>query len=129
MQNAVVATPQSTIEALLIWPTDASLLRLQAGWQEQQVHVWGSKEQGTAVSLIHSVLLRANRDELRPNLKTHAVPSLHVEWTPVMEIESNRRALDPEVHPVLQAALHTLRSQVQRNPHIVLQYLADTGIY
>src|SRR5438876_12101916 len=59
--ESVTDAVDRTIEALLIWPTDASLLRLQAGWQEQQVHVWGSKEQGTAVSLIHSVLLRANR--------------------------------------------------------------------
>src|SRR5438128_7196529 len=50
-----------TIEALLMWPTKSALLQLKAGWQEQQVYVWGSTEQGAAVSLIHSVLLRANR--------------------------------------------------------------------
>src|SRR5438094_3427889 len=102
---------ERTIEALLMWPTKSALLQLKAGWQEQQVYVWGSTEQGAAVSLIHSVLLRANRDELRPNLQNHSVPSLRVGWTPVMEIESGQRALDPEVRPVLQTALHTLRSQ------------------
>src|SRR5205823_2256776 len=86
-----------------------------------------STEQGSAVSLIHSVLLRANRDELRPNLRAHSVPSLRVGWTPVSEIESNQRALDAEVRPVLRTALHTLRSQVQRDPEIVLRYLADMG--
>ena len=30
--------------------------------------------------------------------------------------------------PVLRTALHTLRSQVQRDPEIVLRYLADMGI-
>src|SRR5438067_10336527 len=38
--ESVTEAVDRTIEALLIWPTDASLLRLQAGWQEQQVHVW-----------------------------------------------------------------------------------------
>ncbi len=55
------------------------------------------------------------------------VPSLRVGWTPVMAIESGQRTLDSDVHPGLQAALHTLRSQVQRDPEIVLQYLADMG--
>src|SRR2546426_8727001 len=105
-----------TLEAVLVWPGDAILFQLKAGWQEQQVYVWGSAEQGAAVSLIHSVLLRANRDELRPNLQHHPVPSLRVDWTPITEIESNQRELDPEVRPVLMTALHTLRSQVQRNP-------------
>ena len=118
-----------TMEALLMWPARAPLLQLKAGWQEQQVYVWGSSERGAAVSLIHSLLLRANHDELRPNLQTHPVPSLRVEWTPVQEIESNQRALDPEVRPVLEIALHTLRSQVQRDPEIVLRYLADMGVY
>src|SRR5256886_14035865 len=121
--ESVTEAVDRTIEALLMWPVNAPLIQMKAGWQEQQVYVWGSTEQGSAVSLIHSVLLRANRDELRPNLHAHAVPSLRVGWTPVMEIESNQRPLDPEVWPVLQAALHTLRSQVQRNPEMVLQYL------
>ncbi len=94
-----------------------------------QVYVWGSTEQGAAVSLIHSVLLRAHHDELRPNLQSHSVPSLRVGWTAVMEIESGQRTLDPEVRPVLQTALHTLRSQVQRDPEIVLRYLAGMGVY
>ena len=127
--ESVADAVDRTIDALLMWPDHAPLIQLKAGWQEQQVYVWGSTEQGAAVSLIHTVLLRANRDELRPNLKTSAVPSLHVGWMPVMEIESNQRTLDPEVCPVIQAALHTLRSQVQRNPEIVLEYLADMGIY
>ena len=114
-----------TIETLLVWPTDACLIQLKAGWQEQQVHVWNSAEQGAAVSLIHSVLLRANRDELRPNLHRNPVPSLRVRWVAISEIEAGRYALDAEVDPILQLALHTLRAQLQRDPEIVLRYLAD----
>lgn len=116
-----------TIDALLLWPTTAPFLQLKAGWEEQQVCVWGSMEQGTAVSLIHSVLLRANCDELRPNLHSHPIPSLRVGWTSVLSIESGQHELDPEVRPVLQIALHTLRSYIQRDPEIVLRYLADIG--
>jgi hypothetical protein len=123
--ESVTDAVDRTTEVLLMWPAQASLIQLKAGWLEQQVHVWGSTEQGAAVSLIHSILLRANRDELRPNLHTQPVPSLQVGWTPVMEIESGQRSLDPEVRPVLEMALHTLRSQVQRDPEIVLRYLAD----
>jgi hypothetical protein len=125
--ESVTEAVDRTIEALLMRPVNAPLIQMKAGWQEQQVYVWGSTEQGSAVSLIHSVLLRANRDELRPNLHAHAVPSLRVGWTPVSEIESNQRVLDAEVRPVLRSALHTLRSQVQRDPEIVLRYLADMG--
>ncbi len=113
------------IETLLVWHESAPLIQLQAGWQEQQVYVWNSTEQGAAVSLIHSVLLRANRDELRPNLHRQPVPSLRVRWVDVAEIEAGRYALDPEVAPTLQTALHTMRSQIQRDPEIVLRYLAD----
>ena len=123
--ESVADAVDRTIEALLMWPVGASLFQLKAGWQEQQVYVWGSKEEGAAVSLIHSVLLRANRDELRPNLHTQPIPSLRVNWVSVAKIEAGQHALDPEVGPVLQAALHTLRSQVQRDPEIVLRYLAD----
>src|SRR2546426_4871184 len=126
--ESVTDAVDRTTDVLLMWPTQASLIQLKAGWLEQQVYVWGSTEQGSAVSLIHSVLLRANRDELRPNLHAHAVPSLRVGWTSVSEIESNQRVLDAEVRPVLRSALHTLRSQVQRDPEIVLRYLADMGI-
>ncbi|HLJ36571.1 MAG TPA: hypothetical protein VKU38_23140 [Ktedonobacteraceae bacterium] len=118
---------ERTIDALLLWPVNAPLLMLKAGWQEQQVYVWGSTEQGSAVSLIHSVLLRANRDELRPNLSSHAVPSLRVNWTSVRDIESGQRPLDADVGPALQTALHTLRAQIQRDPEIVLRHLADMG--
>src|SRR5579864_8653322 len=76
--ESVTDAVERTIEALLMWPANAPLIQMKAGWQEQQVYVWGSTEQGSAVTLIHSVLLRANRDELRPNLQTHAVPSLRV---------------------------------------------------
>ena len=127
--ESVTDAVDRTMEALLMWPAKAPMIQLKAGWQEQQVYVWGSTEQGAAVSLIHSVLLRAHHDELRPNLQSHSVPSLHVGWTAVMEIESGQRALDPEVRPVLQAALHTLRSQLQRDPEVVLHYLADMGVY
>lgn len=123
--EAVTEAVARTIESLLVWYDGAPLIQLKAGWQEQQVYVWNSTEQGAAISLIHSVLLRANRDELRPNLQRQPVPSLRVRWVAVSEIEVGRYALDPEVAPVLQAALHTLRSQIQRDPEVVLHYLAD----
>ena len=125
--ESVADAVDRTTEALLMWPAKAALMQLKAGWQEQQVYVWGSTEQGTAVSLIHSVLLRANRDELRPNLHTQPIPSLRVNWASIAKIEAGQHALDPEVRPVLQSALHTIRSQVQRDPEIVLRYLADMG--
>lgn len=123
--EAVTEAVARTIETVLVWHDGAPLIQLKAGWQEQQVYVWNSTEQGAAVSLIHSVLLRANRDELRPNLQRQPVPSLRVRWVAVSEIEAGRYKLDPEVVPVLQAALHTLRSQVQRDPEVVLRYLSD----
>lgn len=125
--EAVTDAVERTLDALLMWPSQATLLQLKAGWQEQQVYVWGSNEQGAAVSLIHSILLRANRDELRPHLHKQPVPSLHVQWASLADIEAGRRALDADVWPGLQTALHTLRSQVQRDPEIVLRYLADMG--
>lgn len=114
-------------QILLLWPRSAPFLELKAGWEEQQVKVWGTTEQGTGVTLIHSMLLRANHDELCPNLDQHAVPSLRVRWTSVMAIESGQQELDPEVRPVVETALHTLRSYIQRDPEIVLRYLADIG--
>src|SRR5205814_5093204 len=108
--ESVTDAVDRTLEAVLTWPTSATLLELKAGWQEQQVYVWGSAEQGAAVSLIHSVLLRANRDELRPNLHRQSVPSLRVSWKSVMKIASGQHVLDSEVHPVLETALNTLRS-------------------
>ena len=123
--ESVTDAVDRTLEAVLIWPSEATLLQLKAGWQEQQVYVWGSAEQGAAVSLIHSMLLRANCDELRPNLYRQPVPSLHVDWRSVSKIETGQHVLDAEVRPVLETALNTLRSQVQRDPEIVLRYLAD----
>jgi hypothetical protein len=123
--ESVTDAVDRTLEAVLVWPAGATLLELKAGWQEQQVYVWGSAEQGAAVSLIHSVLLRANRDELRPNLYRQPVPSLRVGWRSVMKIETGQHVLDPEVRPVLDSALNTLRAHVQRDPEIVLRYLAD----
>jgi hypothetical protein len=123
--ESVTDAVDRTVEAVLMWPAEATLLELKAGWEEQQVYVWGSSEQGAAVSLIHSVLLRANRDELRPNLYRQPVPSLRVGWRSVMNIETGQHVLDPEVRPVLDSALNTLRSHVQRYPEIVLRYLAD----
>ena len=114
-----------TLEAVLTLPNCATLLELKAGWQEQQVYVWGSAEQGAAVSLIYSILLRANHDELRPNLYKQSVPSLRVGWRSVTEIETGLHALDPEVRPVVDSALIALRSHIQRDPEIVLRYLAD----
>jgi hypothetical protein len=123
--ESVTDAVDRTLEAVLVWPGDATLFQLKSGWQEQQVYVWGSAEQGAAVSLIHSVLLRANRDELRLNLHKQSVPSLHVGWRSVAEIESGEHVLDPEVQLVFESALNTLRSKVQRDPEIVLRYLAD----
>ncbi|GHO55245.1 hypothetical protein [Ktedonobacter robiniae] len=116
---------ERTMEAVLLWPQDASLVQLKADWQEQKVQVWGSDEQGAGITLIHSILLRANRDQLRPNLHQQPVPSLHVSWVPVVEIETGERELDPEVRPGLLSALYTLRSYVQREPEVILRYLAD----
>lgn len=126
--EAVTDAVARTMEALLIWHDAASLLQLKAGWQEQQVYVWNSTEKGAAVSLIHSVLLRANRDELRPNLQRQPVPSLRVRWVALSEIESGLYPLDPEIAPILQSALHTLRSHIQRDPEVVLHYLADMSL-
>ena len=123
--ESVTDAVDRTLEAVLTWPNYATLLELKAGWQEQQVYVWGSAEQGAAVSLIHSVLLRANHDELRPNLHKQPVPSLRVGWRSVAEIETGQHVLDPEVRPVLDGALIALRSHIQRDPEIVLHYLAD----
>jgi len=123
--ESVTDAVDRTLEAVLTWPTNATLLELKAGWQEQQVYVWGSAEQGAAVSLIHSVLVRANHDELRPNLHKQPVPSLRVGWRSVTEIETGQHVLDPEVRPVLDGALIALRSHIQRDPEIVLRYLAD----
>lgn len=123
--ESVTESVERTLDAMLMWPSRAALLVLRADWQEQQVSVWGSAEQGAAVSLIHCVLLRANRDELRPNLHVQPVPSLHVAWTPVADIESGQYALDADVRPGIVTALDTLRFQVQRDPEIVLRYLAD----
>src|SRR5579859_6908279 len=123
--ESVTDAVERTLDAVLMWPSQAVLLHLKAGWQEQQVYVWGSAEEGAAVSLIHSILLRANRDELRPNLQAQAVPSLRVKWAPVAEIETRRRPIDADVWPGLMNALHALRSQVQRDPETVLRYLSD----
>ena len=123
--ESVTDAVDRTLEAVLTWPNCATLLELKAGWQEQQVYVWGSAEQGAAVSLIHSVLLHANHDELRPNLHMQPVPSLRVGWKSVAEIEAGQHILDPEVRSVVNSALIALRSHIQREPEIVLRYLAD----
>ncbi len=125
--ESVAEAVERTLEALLMWPVNASLLQLKAGWQEQEVYVRGGTEQGAAVSLIHSVFLRANRDELRPKLQ--ASSAIRVNWTPVTALEAGHHVLDPDVRPVLQSAIHTLRSRVQRDPELVLRYLADMGLY
>ncbi len=125
--ESVTDAVDRTTEAVLAWPEQATLLQLKAGWQEQQVYVWGSAEQGASVSLIHSVLLRANRDELRPNLHMQSVPSLRVGWKSVALIEEGRHELDSEVRPILESALHALRAHIQRDPEVVLGYLADMG--
>jgi hypothetical protein len=118
---------ERTLDALLMWPAQATLFQLKAGWQEQQVHVWGSAEQGSAISLMHSVLVRANRDELRPDLHMQPVPSLHVRWFSVADIESGRHSVDAEVLPSVLSALAMLRSHIEREPELILRYLADMG--
>ena len=123
--ESITDAVERTLEALLLWPAQAPLIQLNAGWQEQQVYVWGSTEQGSAISLVHSMLLRSQRDELRPNLRNQPVPSLHVQWVPIAEVESGQRKLDADVRPVLLTALQALRSQVQCEPNLVLRYLAD----
>jgi hypothetical protein len=125
--EAVTDAVERILDALLLWPDRSPLFLLKAGWQEQQVQVWGSSEQGSAVSLIHNVLLRANRDELRPNLRAQSVPSLRVKWIPVADIESGQYSLAPEALPAVLSALHMLRSHVQHDPEVVLRYLADMG--
>ncbi|HEY4386128.1 MAG TPA: hypothetical protein VGN34_16855 [Ktedonobacteraceae bacterium] len=123
--ESVAEAVERTLEALLLWPAQAPLVQLKAGWQEQQVYVWGSTEQGSAISLVHSMLLRSQRDELRPNLRKQPIPSLHVQWVPINEVESGQRTLDADVRPALLTALHALRSQIQYEPDLVLRYLAD----
>jgi hypothetical protein len=76
---------------------------------------------------MHSVLVRANRDELRPNLHAQPVPSLHVKWFPVAEIESGQQPVDAEVLPSVLSALALLRSHIQQEPEVILRYLADMG--
>ncbi|HCI81423.1 MAG TPA: hypothetical protein DHW02_17240, partial [Ktedonobacter sp.] len=41
------------------------------------------------------------------------------------EVELGQRMLEPDVMPLVETALHILRSQVQRNPETILRYLAD----
>ena len=125
--ESVVDAVDRTLDAILLWASDSSLLQLKAGWQEQQVKVWGSEEQGMAVSLMHGILLRANRDELRPNLHLQPVPSLHVQWVPVAEVESGHHSMDSDVRPGVLLALQSLRAHVQHDPEIILRYLADMG--
>src|SRR5271157_4138104 len=47
--EAVTDAVERILDALLQWPDRAPLFLLKAGWQEQQVQVWGSSEQGAAV--------------------------------------------------------------------------------
>jgi hypothetical protein len=123
--ESVADSVDRTLEALLLWSEQASLLELQSGWQEQQVYVWGGSEKGSSVSLIHSILLRANRDELRPNLQKQPIPSLHVTWVPVEDVETGTRQIDAEARPGVLSALQALRTEIQVDPENVLRYLAD----
>src|SRR5260370_15887834 len=91
--ESVTDAVDRTLEAVLIWPAEATLLQLKAGWQEQQGYVLGSAEQGAAVYLIPRVLLHANRDELRPNLYRQPVPSLHVDLGSWSQIETCHNVL------------------------------------
>lgn len=124
-QESVSAAVERTLDALLMWPEEVALLQLKSGWQEQQVHVWGSSEQGSAVSLMHSILLRANRDELQPHLLRQPIPSLHVQWVPVTAIETGTWEIDPEARPGVLSALQSLRAHIQHDPMVIVRYLAD----
>ncbi|WP_338251639.1 hypothetical protein [Dictyobacter halimunensis] len=124
-RESVAEAVARTLDALLCWADSATLVQLRSGWQEQQVQVWGSSEQGSSVSLIHSILLRAQRDMLRPNLHLQPIPSLHVQWVPVAEIESGQQMMDPEIQPSFLSALQSLRAHIQQEPEILLRYLAD----
>src|SRR5258708_37809222 len=92
--ESVTDAVDRTLDALLVWPEQATLLQLKAGWHEQQVYVWKSSEQGSSVSLIHSLLLRANRDELRANLHAQPVPSLRGSGNWEAKIDPGRPALN-----------------------------------
>ncbi|GCE16565.1 hypothetical protein [Dictyobacter kobayashii] len=127
-KESVAEAVERTLDALLLWADSATLLQLHSGWQEQQVQVWGSSEQGSSVSLIHSILLRAQRDELRPNLHLQPVPSLHVKWVPVADIESGQQTMDPEIQPSVLSALQSLRAHIQHDPEVILRYLADMRV-
>jgi hypothetical protein len=124
-QESVSEAVERTLDALLMWPEAAALLQLKSGWQEQQVHVWGSSEQGSAVSLMHSILLRANRDELQPHLLRQPIPSLHVQWVPVADIEAGTWEIDPEARPGVLSALQSLRAHILHDPLVIVRYLAD----
>jgi len=50
--ESVTDAVERSIDALLLWPEEAALVQLKAGWQEQQVYVWGSEEQGAAMQEI-----------------------------------------------------------------------------
>jgi hypothetical protein len=126
-QESVADAVDRTLDALLRWADASTLLQLKSDWQEQQVHVWGSREQGSAVSLMHSVLLRANRDELRPHLLRQPVPSLHVKWVLVSDIEAGEWKIDPDAQPGVASALQSLRVHIQQQPEVLLRYLADMG--
>lgn len=127
-RESVAEAVERTLDALLCWSDAATLVQLRSGWQEQQVQVWGSSEQGSSVSLIHSILLRAQRDELRPNLHRQPVPSLHVQWVPVADIESGQQTMDPEIQPSFLSALQSLRAHIQHDPELILRYLADMSM-
>src|SRR2546425_5138002 len=55
--ESVTEAVDRTIQGLLMGPVKAPLIQMKAGWQEQQVYVWGSTEQGSAAFLIHCLLL------------------------------------------------------------------------
>ncbi|BCL84308.1 hypothetical protein ccbrp13_67730 [Ktedonobacteria bacterium brp13] len=124
-RESVSEAVERILDALLMWPDAATLVQMKSGWLEQQVHVWGSSEQGSAVSLMHSILLRANRDELQPHLLRQPVPSLHVQWVPVAAIEVGEWEIDPDARPGVLSALQALRSHIIHDPAVVARYLAD----
>src|SRR5258708_32360338 len=49
--ESVTDAVDRTLEAVLVWPRDATLFQLKAGWQAPQDYGWGEAGQGAASSL------------------------------------------------------------------------------
>src|SRR5713101_5657851 len=63
--ESVTDAVDRTVEAVLMWPNEAALFQLKAGWQEQQIQVWDSAEQGASESVAPASLLSIEIRQLR----------------------------------------------------------------